>query len=715
MRKSILSSGSLPAALALALLATTAGAYEGLPSWIDPSRRDEARRKAASNPLGLPLLEHAERDAKSLGFSADDGFVLIRASEDDLGWTHAHLQQTFRGIPVRGGRLIVHRRPDGTYAPYSDAGIRGIKTPEVPRLTAEEAIKVAEADDRHRFPFAVVPRTELAYLPVYRYVLARSGAPVPPTRYDPSAELAMHEPVDADDVVKQVDDVLLAWKVTGIERDAERGDYPARQWWVDAQTGRVARAGDLDESATATGHSYWYGVVDLQTQNGSCFHMTDTDRQFTTETEDFGSDHVVNCDANNIWGNGLAFAGNASASNSNWQTAMVDGHFGATVYWDLMDHVFNLQGPDDDFYSVNVFMHHLTNHDDAHYHSTSGNVSFGDSTDGVHRTRLDCLGHELGHAWNDHNSGYGGGTALNESLGDVFGEWTDAYRHSGGFASGSSTIGTNADTAFVNRCSGRDLIAPGSNGHPTYWYADILDAEEHFGSAPASRAFTFLARGSGSWHRNRDYSRKLPWGMAGSGLQTAARIFYRAHRDWLADEDYQGLRVAMRQAANQLFGSDVTVRNAYAGINVGAAAPGMPAAPPVTAEVEPNNTLATAQSLGWGMSPPAGAVLPAPRKIKVRGSGHGDDWYRVTLTGSLASVMLTPTVNSVGILGSYGIEIVWSDGYVLDEKSPRIVPQRVENEFFVDGTPYTLWIHVVPGPGTNTATTYELDIDLMIN
>src|SRR5262245_18522574 len=481
MTTSCLNRGRLPAAGALALAflaATAAGAYEGLPAWVDPTRRDEARAKAAANPLGLPLLDQAHRDARALGFSEDDGFVLVRADEDELGWTHAHLQQTFRGIPVRGGRLIVHRRPDGTYAPYSDAGIRNIKTPEVPRITAEEAIKAAEADDRHRFPFAVAPRAELAYLPVYRYVLVRSGAPVPPERYDPTAALAMHEAVDADDLVKQVDDVLLAWKVTGLEHDAERGEYPARVFWVDAQTGRVRQDWDLFESATGTGNSFWSGVVDLSTHGdgpGGCFHMFDTDRSFTTESEDFGSDTAVNCDANNVWGNGLAFAGNGSASNSNWQTAMVDGHFGATVYWDLMDHVFHLQGPDDDFYSVNVFMHHGTNYNDANYHPYSGNVVFGDGTDGANRTRVDCLGHELGHAWNDHNTGFDGeADALNESLGDVFGEWTDAYRHSGGFAAGSSTIGTNDDTVFINRCSGRNLINPGSNGHPAYWYPSIL-------------------------------------------------------------------------------------------------------------------------------------------------------------------------------------------------------------------------------------------------
>lgn len=717
MKKSFLNRGRVPAGvLSLAVLATATSGAEGLPPWIDPSRRTEARAKAAANALGQPLVEQANRDAGSLGFSSEDRFELVRASQDELGWTHAHLRQTFRGLPVRGARLIVHQRPDGTYAPYSDGGVRDIKTPEVPRLTAEEAIKVAEADDRHRFPFAETPRAELVYVPIYRSVLVRSGSPVPPTRYDPFAPLAMHEAIDADDVVKQVDDVRLAWQVTGIEHDAEAGDYPARTWWVDADSARVLEVRDRTPSATGTGTGFWSGAVSFRTdQDGSCFHMEDTARKFTTETEDFGSGHAVNCDGNNVWGNGLAFAGNGSASTSNWQTAMVDGHFGATVYWELMDNVFGLQGPDDDFYSVNVFMHDGTNYNNANYHSLSGNVSFGDGSNGVNRTRLDCLGHELGHAWNDHNTGFDGDAdALNESLGDVFGEWTDAYLASGGFAAHSSTIGSISNANFVNNCSGRNLINPGANSNPAYWYADILDGEEHRNSAPASRAFAFLARGSSSWHRDPNYSRKMPWGMAGSGLQTAARIYYRAHRDWIDDHDYSGVRAGMIDAANQLFDDASGVRNAYAAINVGSPAAGGPPAPPTTAEDEPNSTHATAHNLGWGMSPPPGAMLPAPRKLKVSGGGTGSDYYKVTLTGNLLSVLLTPTISGTSI-GNYGIEIRGINDTVLEETGASPAPQRIERGSFVTGSPYSLWIRVFSGPGATSASRYTLDIDLKIN
>jgi Zn-dependent metalloprotease len=652
-----------------------------------------------------------------MGFSPNDRFELVSAHQDELGWTHARLQQTFQGIPVRGARLIAHLRPDGTFAPYSDAGLRGIDTSPVPRISTEDAVKLAEGDPRHRYPWAVPPRTELSFFPTWRTQLLRGGGPVPPTRYDPSAALAMYESIGAEDVVRVVDRVFLAWKVTGIEYDAASGDYLSRVWWVDSDAGRVLGGWDLTPAATGTGTGFWSGTVSFSTDaDNNCFHMYDADREFTTETEDFGSDHAVNCDANNVWGNGLAFEGNASASNANWQTAMVDGHFGATVYWDLMDNVFNLQGPDDDFYSVNVFMHHGTLWNNARYNSLSGNVVFGDGTNGVNRTRLDCLGHELGHAWNDHNTGFDGDAdALNESLADVFGEWTDAYLASGGFANHSSTIGGISHADWINRCSGRNLVNPGSNGNPAFWYADILDGEEHRNSAPASRAFAFLARGSSSWHRDANYSRKVPWGMAGLGLRNAARVYYRAHRDWIDDHDYAGVRAGMIDAADQILNDTAAVRNAYAAINVGNAAAGMPTAPPTTPEVEPNGSQSSAQSLGWGTSPPGGAILPAPRKLKVSGGGTGSDWYKVTLTGNLLSVLLTPTFSSTGGLGVYGVEIRDVNGAVEAEASAAVIPQRIEHSRFVDGSAYNLWIRVFAAPGTSSNATYTLDIDLKIN
>jgi Zn-dependent metalloprotease len=707
---------ALGAALACAFTASVPGrAAGGLPAWLDPGRREEARAAARGNPLGLPLRDRANREAASLGFSEDDSFELLGAHRDERGGTHARLRQLHRGVPVERAILIAHTDEAGSPLPYTDAGIRGIRTPDEPSLSAADAIRSVEADPRCLFPWADAPRTELVYLPLFEHVLRRTGDPAPPPRYDPDVEDAMVEPVDATDVVKRVTEVSLAWRVVGVELDPAEGRYFPRAWYVDAHRGSVLDVRELSREVVGSGLGRWNGAVTFETRAvGQCSIMEDMSRAFTTMTEDFDDDEPVNCDADNDWGDGMVFAGDAIASNANWQTAMVDGHFGATVYWNLMDKVFNLQGPDDDYYSVNVFMHHLTNHNNAHYHSLSGNVSFGDGPND-RRTRLDCLGHELGHAWNDHNTGYDGDAdALNESLGDVFGEWTDAYLASGGFAQSLSTVGAVTDANWINNCSGRNLVSPAKNNHPSYWYSSILSAEEHEGSAPASRAFAFLARGASPRIRDASYSREITWGMTGLGLQSAARIFYRAHATFIADHDYQGLRKGMLEAADHLFGALSAemdaVRNAYAAINVGAPSALMPAPPPFAAELEPNDSTASAQNLGVGMSPPPGAVSGAPRKVRLLGSGDDDDVYTVSVLGNYLTVLITPLV-PVQDMGELAVQILTPSGTLLKEVPASNKPQKVDYTFFNVTGKARFVIRVVPQPPIIDAP-YQLDVDL---
>lgn len=717
-----------------ATLASAAAVVVGqAPSPIDPARREAARLAAAKNALALPLRERVHRDAVRLGISAGDRFEVVSTHRDERGQMHVRLQQYLHGIRVVGGRLIAHGEGPGGLPDYSDTVVRGISAPVVPRLSAVQAIGRVEADPRRQGAFVAPPTTELVYLPIFEPVLLRDPTkPIPSRQYDPDVEHAMVESINSDDVGKRLVRTHLAWRIVGVDRDAGRGSFASREWFVDAIDGSLVAVRDLDSRATGSGTGSWDPdgngrpvayPVSFQTRSvGGCFRMEDAIRKFKTETEDFGSGHEVNCDNNDRWGNGKGFAGDEDASTSNWQTAMVDGHFGATVYWEMMDEVFGFQGPDDDFYSVNVFVHSDTDWDNCKYYWLSGNIACGDGPEdggGTSRTRLDCFGHELGHAWNDHNTGYPGGFALNESLADVFGEWTKAYLKSGGFAAGSSQIGSIDDTNWKNDCSGRNLLDPAKSGNPRYWYPGILDDGEHYGSTPASRAFTFLARGASSANDAASYSRKLPWGMTGIGLQRAAEIFFLAHRSFISGDDYQALRVGMLAAAlGGNAGEAAAVRNAYAAINVGSPAAETPEPPPVTAEEEPNNSQGQRQALGQGTDPPAGALPGSPRKMVVVGStGQGDeDWYRVTLIGKTLRVLLTPIAPSLQS-AALGVQIwVPNDTTPGPGAQPSRDPQLVQSTvFFVPSGPYNRLIRVFRGPGASGQAMYRLDIDLTVN
>lgn len=701
-----------PSLLFTAALAAFAAqsANAGTPPSQDSAALERARVAAAKNPLGAALLERTRRDAASLGYAKADSFELVRAYRDEDGRVHARLQQVHDGVPVYRSRLIAHDVPSSRMADrYVDRGVKIDGTPSTPRLSADDAIRLASGDARHEGDFLAPPNATLVYLPVRELVRKDGRAAVE------------GDDENRDDYVRKVVRTPLAWRVTGVEADRSGGPGRAREWFVDAHDGSVIASGELDHHSTGSGKGAWTnGTVSFTTLSAGCgFQMHDTARSFTTETDDFDSDEPVNCDSNNTWGDGLAFAGNSGASIANWQSAMVDGHFGATVYWDMMSNVWGFQGPDDDFYSVNVFMHDGTGWNNAAYHSLSGNVSFGDGTDGKNRTRLDCLGHELGHAWNDHNSDYGT-SGLNESLGDIFGEWTDAYLASGGFAAHATSLGTNSNADWVNRCSGRNLVNPGNK----YWSASLEDGEEHAAADPANRAFAFYARGSGANLSDSTYSRKLPWGMTGIGLQEAARTFLRAHRDRIAGGDYADLRNAMVAEARSRYGVDSSAeraaRNAYAGIGVGSVASSYPALPPTTVENSGfnNNTWDFATYLGWGTAPPSGAVRGAPNKLILTGTiPSGDtDWFSVSLSGPTMRIRITPVAT-----GGLSVPVVPLNVAILTTTtSPAVLAQGTSSvasqlvQFTASPAPtsaYTRFIRVTRASGGSSAA-YRLEVDL---
>ncbi|HEU5135727.1 MAG TPA: M4 family metallopeptidase [Steroidobacteraceae bacterium] len=693
----------------------TQAAPASVPAWLDTRRRDAARTAAARNPAGFPLRDHTNQIAAQLGFGADDRFELIRAHEDESGMTHALLQQTRQGVPVYGGRLIAHRDSRGEYGPFSDAGIRNIRASSRPTVPSASAISIVEGHESHVHPFVATPTASLFFYPEFKRTLA-SGAPLPPTRYNPTAPHSMVESINSDDVVRTLAATHLAWHIVGVEHDATTNSYRPAFWWVDAHDGAILSTGSLSHTAVGSGNGAIHMGATFETRDdGSCFVMDDEIRQFRTETEDFSAGDPVNCDSNNIWGNGLAFVGDAnSPSTANWQSAMVDGHFAATVYWDMMDNIFGFQGPDDDYYSVNLFMHSDTGWSNAAYYPLSGNVAFGDGTNGVKYTRTDVIGHELGHAWNDHNSHFGFASALNESLADILGELTETYLQAG-FGINPGVLGNYSDNPsnWVQTVD-RDLANPNASGHPAYWYANIDSLDEHDASLPASRAFTFLANGSSPWVDAPNYSRKLNWGMKGLGLPLAAEILIDTHHEHLVSGEYHNLRDWMIvEAFSHSVPAAEAAWNAYAGINVGPVAPNYPANPMAQTESHwPESTLAQPQYVGDGWMPATVPIPNSPRKIRVTGTGNDIDYYSVRLNGNRIAVLVTPIYTTAADFKPYAVAILNGNipAVVLAVGTENLEPQTIAVNFAtVAARP--LKVVVLSGSATSNSE-YQLDIDL---
>jgi Zn-dependent metalloprotease len=608
----------------------------------DPfANRESAKYAATLATFARPHLDRAMSLRTSLGLDGNHTFQVVNAHMDDLGGSHARLQQYYGGVKVEGGILLSHVNAAGAYS-YTDSLERNLSRSVIPRVSQQAALDIAATRPSHRHPYSWTPRVELVIHPVKQQLNARGGAPAADSGLPHSAPDVNPEETNTEDYTWQVSSYHLAWHIRTVEgREGFGEPQNAMEYLVDADTGAVLLERSALHSAVGSGSGRWSGPVTFNTKAvPGGFQMFDELRNYATWDDDTGKSSATNTDVNNNWGDGQPYAGDGLASAPNRQTAMVDAHFNADVYWDLMSNVFGRQGPDDGYYDVNVYVHSGSNWANASYSPITGNISVGDGME-----QVQMIGHELGHAFNDFTTSLSGGEAsgLNESNSDIWGAMSSFYLRGGGFANHSTTIPNT--TGGTWRVFSRDMQKPSRNGHPDAWFSTIGNLEEHAAAGPNDRAFFFLAQGASADMTHFTYSPYLPWGMSGIGNHKAARIWYDAMTFWLGDDTYQGARDACLHAALVRFGFNSpeyrAVQNAYAGINVGKRASNYPTLPPSLAEQEPNDTLQSAQFIARPVAPkPAGA----PDKVTVFGSGTSTDWFSVSLK---AGQKITIRLNSV--------------------------------------------------------------------
>lgn len=595
----------------------------------DPfARKRVARERQASDPAAQPHIERMTEMRGKLGLSADDTFEPLSVERAEDGSISVRLQHRHKGLRVRGSMVISHADRLDRFTHVTSYLKGGISISTRPSISEAAALKTVEADPTHTAPYSWEPQLELVIAPILQAVDAATGAPAQSEAVS-WEENAMPPALNAEEIRQEVTGHTLGYEVTTVEGREGGGELVnSLRYLVDAQSGALIETTSLNEYGTGT--SLYNGSVSFNTlgtwDGPGGWEMYDYAREFKVEDDDYGSDEVPNVDTNDTWGDGMVFT---NANMANRQTAMVDAAYGGSVYWDLLDNVFGRQGPDDDFYSVNMFVHVGTDWNNASYNRLTGNISCGDGPgNGWTRTRLDTMAHENGHALNDFTAGLTGGEAggLNESSSDIFGAMVKFYRGGGAFDSHAATIpATGGDWLHSGV---RNMMKPSLGGQPDAWYNGISALDVHDSAAPNNRAFYFLSQGATSGMKDNTYSPYLPLGMAGLGVHKAGQIWYRALTQYMGSStDYAGARSACIQAAQALFGANApevdAVRNAYAGINVGLRASSYPVLPN-TAETEPNGSLAGANTLSRPVTPkPNGG----PDKLQVFGQGSDVDYF----------------------------------------------------------------------------------------
>ena len=549
-----------PMALSFLTAALAAG------SLIARSPQETLRVNAASDRLMAERFQ--------LGLDADHAFRLRDSHSDQLGQTHGHLQQTYKGVKVWGGDAITHTSKDGAELPLTNALHKNIQINVTPSLSAGEALASAQLDLAPQGAFAYAPTTELVVYPEMVEVI-RPG------------RRALDE-LNAVDVTRQVLRNTLAFHIH-TELENELDGIRHTDYLVNAHTGAILKKWNTlhTTAATGTGNSQYNGVVTLNTNSvTSGFEMRDMTRgtggNFVSNANHAATTSTavgtIYTNTTNTWGDGTNYVEGSSTTAANGQTAAVDAMYGMAKSWDFYKNVYGRNGIDGAGTSTYSRVHIGTGYDNAFWSDSCFCMTYGDGTSFTTLTALDVAGHEMSHGVTSRTanltySGESGG--LNEANSDIFGTMIEFYARGGsgatiGNTGGNWTIGEQLATNPL-----RWMYKPSLDGaSPDAWSSTIGSLDVHYSSGPMNRCFYFLSAGATT--TGNTSTTLLPTGMTGIGNDKASAIWFRTLTVYLtSSSNYAAARTGAISAAKDLYGAggveEQAVWNAFHGINVGAA------------------------------------------------------------------------------------------------------------------------------------------------
>ena len=555
--------------LTLSFLAVTLAA--GTPS----TRTElEASRLAEAGTEGL-----AAKRAQ-LGLDADHAFQVRSTHSDELGQTHGHHSQLYKGVRVWGGDAITHLDRSGRELPLTDSLQRNLQLNVTPSLGAGEALAAVLLDLAPLGAFSVAPTAELVIFPETSLVTRKP------------ASHTLDQDSDATSVEHVVVRHTLAYHIHTELENAQDG-IRHTDYLVNAHTGAILQQWNTLHTigTTGTGNSQYSGVVTVNTNSTPTgFELRDLTRG-TGGT--FGNNVVTNAahaatssaaagtvytSASNTWGDGANYVESTSTTAPNGQTAAVDAMFGMAKSWDFFKNVFGRNGIDGKGTATYSRVHIGNAYDNAFWSDSCFCMTYGDGTGFTTLTALDVAGHELSHGVCARTAnlvycGESGG--LNEANSDIFGTLIEFYARGGSGASIGNTGGNWTIGEQLSSTPLRYMYKPSLDGRsPDAWSASVGSLDVHYSSGPMNRAFYFLSQGAtSSGNTSTSY---LPAGMVGLGNNKAAAIWFRALTTYLTStSNYASTRTATISAAKDLYGAgspeEQAVWNAFHGINVGAA------------------------------------------------------------------------------------------------------------------------------------------------
>jgi len=473
----------------------------------------------ADAPVGSEVeseaIQYVRTYDSSLRLTDDDGFVMKSTRLGADKRTHVRLQQTYKGVPIFGGDIVVHAA-EGKFRGLN--GQLAVHLPNIdlnPGIDADRAMSIGKGLYQSQSKDNQVSGLQFAREKTDLVVFPRSGR-----------------------------DAVLAWHVVFFT-ELQDGINPGLwNYFVDAQTGDVLLSYNgihtLDQASGPGGNPKvsrtWNAELDVEPQGG----------QFAMETA-----RLVTVDMANGTSGGTVVVG---PLDNIGDAPINDAHGFAEVVVNMLTEWYGHNSIDDNGFVIRSRVHYSSNYENAFWDGTQ--MTYGDGASFFYPLSgdVDVVAHEIHHGYTSFHSdlvysGESGG--MNESFSDIAG--TVAEHYSEGDAA-DWDLGT--DIFQEEGAALRYMCDPTADGSSIDNYADYAGQDVHYTSGIGNKAFCMASRrfanngdtttdataasarrvGEAFWEANASYwtsGSTYPESCQGTMDAAAALGFSDEEREWL--------------------------------------------------------------------------------------------------------------------------------------------------------------------------------------
>ncbi|MBC8155033.1 MAG: M4 family metallopeptidase [Bacteroidetes bacterium] len=461
----------------------------------------------------------------------DEQFVISQTETDELGQTHVRLRQTYAGLPVYGGDLVLHLTGDATTLNGRYQRLPATPLSTRPALTEKQALTRAHTD-------------------LGKKAIARpfGNGLLKQITGDESGELCFY-PVNGA--------LALAYSLTV-------WPTPIRCWHyiIDAKTGTVldkyANTCAIDGPAQASARDLNGTTRTVQSyRTGNAYDLIDVTRTMfsaqASKMPDSPVGTIWTVDANFTFGDKLAIRQVRSTTNADWNATAVSAQYNAITAYNYFRTTHNRNSIDSKGGNVISIINVNDEEDGKSLENAywSGKVMVygnGGTSFRPLAGSLDVAGHEMAHGITQYSAGLEYKTqsgAINESMSDVFGVLIDRAN----WTVGESVVQRSAYPSGALRSmadpnqGGTSLRDRGWQPKTMSQYQNLPNTEEgdnggvHVNSGIPNYAFYLFATNNSV------------------GRDKAEKVYYRALTQYLTrTAQFLDLRLAIIKATSDLFG-----------------------------------------------------------------------------------------------------------------------------------------------------------------